>query len=215
MKEYNPTDPLIAIHIPKTGGTSVRNLFNEWFGSGFLSHYKSKHSAPKRHDLSSIRESSIPIVIYGHFNQLRNFGIAQYYPEVNQFITMIRDPFERAISRYFYNSLHGKCNKKIEDTLMDSNPELSALCHFPEMITLENYKDVIESSFVEIGIMERMEESLRRISRKLNKAYKPLSVQHLNISARNSPIPYGLREEWEQRNSLECLVYKYVLDKYN
>jgi len=215
MKEYNPKDPLIAIHVPKTGGTSIRGLFSEWFGSGFLTHYKINNTLPRKHDLSIMQDSNISIAIYGHFNQLRNFGIPQYYPEVNQFVTIMRDPFERAVSRYFHNRLHGKCEREIEDALIDSNPELSALCHFPQTITLENYKQVIESRFIEIGIMERMEESLRRISRKLGKDYKPLSVQHLNISERNCPIPYGLRTEWEQINLLECLAYNYILDKYN
>jgi hypothetical protein len=129
MREYNPKDPLIAIHIPKTGGTSIRDLFREWFGSGLLTHYKSKDALPTRHDLSCIQDSNIPIAIYGHFNQLRNFGITQYYPMVNQFVTILRDPFERAVSRYFFNRLHGKCDRKIEDVLMDCKPELAAsLC---------------------------------------------------------------------------------------
>jgi len=69
---------------------------------------------------------------------------------------------------------------------MDSNPELSALCHFPQKITVGNYKDIIESSFIEVGIMELMEESLLRISRKLGKDYKPLSIKHLNSAKKSS-----------------------------
>jgi hypothetical protein len=145
---------------------------------------------------------------------LRNFGIAQYYPDVNQFVTIMRDPFERAVSRYFYQKHHNNCDKDLKEVLMDYNPELSALCHFPQIVTVDNFKDVIESSFIEIGIMERMEESLRRISRKLSKDYKPLSIKHLNSAKRSSQVPYELRNEWEQRNHLECLVYNYILDKY-
>jgi len=214
MREYNPKEPLIAIHIPKTGGTSVRELFSEWFGSGLVAHYKSKDGLPSRHDVKSMQSDSLPIVIYGHFNHLRNFGIAQYYPDVNQFVTIMRDPFERAVSRYFYQKYHAKCDRNLEEVLMDCNPELSALCHFPQIVTPENFKDVIESSFIEIGIMERMEESLRRISQKLGKNYTPLSINLLNQSKRSSQIPYELRNEWERRNHLECLVYNYILDKY-
>jgi hypothetical protein len=87
MREYNPKEPLIAIHIPKTGGTGVRELFSEWFGSGLITHYKGKHGLPDRHDLCSMKNDNLPIALYGHFNQLRNFGITQYYPDVNQFIT--------------------------------------------------------------------------------------------------------------------------------
>ena len=35
MLEYDPSRPLFFLHIPKTGGSSLRDLVRGWFGPGF------------------------------------------------------------------------------------------------------------------------------------------------------------------------------------
>jgi len=216
MRVYDPNLPLIAIHIPKTGGTSVQQLYKRWFGNGFLAHYKKADgSLPDKRNLSTIFSEHTSIVVYGHFNKLRKFGIEQYYPEVEQFITIMRDPFERAVSRYFYlKAKSQEAEKDLTDVLMSQIPEWSMLCHFPQDITMDNYKDVIENRFIEIGVVANMDESLRRIAAKLNKRYDPGSLNRLNSSKKDSQIPLELREKFIEQHPLEYAVYNYVLEKY-
>ena len=85
---------------------------------------------------------------------------------------------------------------------------------FPQNITIANYKNIIETYFIEIGVSEHMEESIQRISRKLNKKYDPLSVRRLNVSKRDSRIPYELKEEFIEKHPLEYAVYNYAMSKY-
>jgi hypothetical protein len=214
MREYDPNLPLIAIHVPKTGGSSIRELYKEWFGTGFLAHYRKDGNLPQKRNLSSIHSKKTPVVVYGHFNKLRNFGIEQYYPEVKQFVTILRDPFERAVSRYFYFKKRSIQQDELKDVLLHQIPEWSIRCHFPHDITMDNYQNIIENHFIEIGVMEHMEESIQRISKKLDKKYEPLSVKRINICKRNSIVPYELKEEFIEMHPLEYAVYNYALSKY-
>ena len=101
---YDPKAPLIYIHVPKAAGTSAKQWFKRWFADGFYEHYYDEVNAilPIKRDVAALHEAEKQIVIYGHFNAKRGFGIQQYYPEVNQFVTILRDPFEAAVSEYFF-----------------------------------------------------------------------------------------------------------------
>ncbi len=214
MREYDPNLPLIAIHIPKTGGSSVKQLYKKWFKTGFLPHYKRRGKLPRKHDLSCKHSNKTPVVVYGHFNKLRGFGIEDYYPEAKQFVTILRNPFERAVSRYFFLKKTSKRQDELRNVLLHQIPEWSMFCHFPRDITMDNYKEIIETHFIEIGVMEHMEESIQRISKKLNRQYQPKSVKRRNVSKRDSSVPYELEEEFIEKHPLEYAVYNYVSSKY-
>ena len=98
MKNYNRNETLISIHIPKTGGTSLRKILRKWFGEKLFLHYFNEKdcSMPVKYEFAS------GICIHGHFNSRRGFGINDYYPQATQFITFLRDPFDILISRFFY-----------------------------------------------------------------------------------------------------------------
>lgn len=222
MRAYDINQPLIVIHIPKTAGTSTEQIFRGWFGDGFLRHYfdEVKSKMPEKYDLLKMHSREKPILLHGHFNKLRHFGIEDYYPEVSQFITVLRDPFEQLVSSYFYKRRVGSDWKDqsriplagLRDYLLNTNPPM--LNHFPGEVTMDNYKDIIETLFIEIGITEYLDESMRRIAKKLNLEYNPITLQRMNSSKRDQEVPYALREEFIEKNPLEFAVYRYVLEKY-
>ena len=221
MQTYNNDKSLILIHIPKTAGISVKEIYQHWFSDRLLFHYydaKAKKK-PIKHDLSvQIKEG--PVFVYGHFNRSKEFGIEHYYPEVEQFITILRDPFEMAISGYFYVK---KTNPdwRVQLTLHKgglhdylSTMHSGLLNFFPCEITFDNYKEVIETKFIEIGVTEHLDESMQRIAKKLGQSYSPNSIRRLNITKRDQNIPYELKQDFMKRHSLEFAIYNYVLDKY-
>jgi hypothetical protein len=86
--------------------------------------------------------------------------------------------------------------------------------HFPRVVTKDNYRAMIEESFVEIGLMEHLVESMRRIATKLSMPFDHLWLPHLNPTNRNQSHPADLREEYVEQHPLEFEVYDYVLSRF-
>lgn len=174
MREYDKTAPLIVIHIPKTAGSSVKKIFKLWFGDALYDHYFNERagSPPPKRNLDLLHSPGRPLAVYGHFNRLRGFGVEHYYPEVQQFITILRDPFEMAISSYYYIRKNGTDwndqtrvpKADLRQFLLNTPPNM--LNQFPRAVTRDNYREQIEKLFVEVGVMERLPETVRRIATK-------------------------------------------------
>lgn len=222
MKDYDRSQPLIVIHIPKAAGTSTREVFKRWFGRNLREHYfrEWRERMPQRLNLAVLHSERRPLALYGHFNSRRGFGIQDYYPEATQFLTILRDPFEAAVSTYFYYRKIGSGWRDpsriprgdLRDFLLQTPPNM--LNHFPRPVTADNYRDMIETSFIEVGVMEHLEESLRRIADKLRMPFDPAWLPHLNAAERNDATTDTLRAEYIQRHPLEFEVYRYALARY-
>ena len=185
-----------------------------------LLHYAANKRAPTKYDLANINSKDQPAAIFGHFNKKRGFGIEHYYPKAEQFITILRDPFERAISLYFYKKQKSKISKNQINIDIDNLRDYllsfrgGAFNHFPREVTLDNYKEIIETYFIEIGVTEHLDESMIRISNKLNKSYKPGTLKMINVAERNERIPLELKELAIENMPLEYAMYNYVLAGY-
>ena len=222
MRDFDRNQPLIAIHIPKSAGTSTKAVFKSWFGRGFREHYfdEEKGRMPTRYALEEIHSPERPVVVYGHFNRLREFGVEDYYPQAEQFVTILRDPFELAVSRYFFTRrVAGNWkdqsrvpDKELSEHVLNVTPNL--LNHFPRIVTRANYKELIEKYFIEIGIVEKLEESLHRIAKKLGMHFEPEMLGHLNATERTESIPTEIRDRFVEKNELEYCVYDYIVERF-
>lgn len=219
MIKYDNTSALISIHIPKCGGSSFLTLLRQWFGSKLKQHYFNEKTCemPIKYDL--VAEGGI--CIHGHFNRERGFGIKDYYPDAKQFITMLRDPFEIAISNFFYIKRTMANNTNYRDGKLYYVDELAKylkkytsfmLLHMPCEITVSNLSEVIETKFVYIGVVEDMQASVDSLADKLDKPR--LSICHDNISDRDEVVPIDFKEEFVKRNPVEYAMYEYVSKHY-
>jgi hypothetical protein len=223
MRAYDPKQPLIFIHIPKAAGTATRKVFQDWYGTGFLKHYFNEQDGtlPPRHDIFKLHRRKRPVVVYGHFNRQRGFGVEDYYPAVRQFVTILRDPFELTISAYFYarqDWIDWKDparipREKLRDHLATARPNM--LNHFPREMRLDNYRDIIEAYFVDIGIAEQLDPSMTRIAAKLGFRYDRNGLGPANTTPRDQAAPDDLREVFAENNRLEFEVYKYVRQRHD
>lgn len=219
MKKYDPNKPLISIHIPKTGGAGLREILKSWFSKNLFLHY-----FDERHNLMPRKHSLAPnICIHGHFNRKRGFGIEHYYPEANQFITFLRDPFEILISRYFFVKknernddsyrdgkeliISQKSNDYLKEEIMNENYHPNILDYFPTEINLSNYKSII-NSFMFIGFTDAYQSSVNRLSDALHLPRKHTEI--INASKRFDEIDPYLRTRFMETHLLEYKVYSYA-----
>lgn len=227
---YDPEKPLLFQHIPKCGGTSVRRVFRSWFGQGLITHYfnAEKGGLPERRDLDALQagdNSSRGICLFGHFNRTRGFGVEQYYPGIEQKITIMRDPFEQHVSQYYYTRrkmLEGKENLPlVRDGGGDpgdleayvANRRSGLLSYLPEGINEENYREVLGENYLFIGIAERMDDTINLMSDLLRKP--PLRVPVKNASERTGDADrIELRGIFSERNRLEVAIYEECLDRF-
>ena len=220
MRIYDPASPLIFIHVPKTAGSSVQEMFAQWYGPRLYRHYfnAAKQQLPPQLDLSALARTGTAPLIFGHFNRNRGFGIEQYYPEVQQFLTILRDPLDMHISRYFFTRKKSAANVPIYNDLGDAdlqqhvlNGHLNMLEHFPRPVTFDNYKDIIEEFFIDIGLFEHLPQTLLRFSQKLH--LDPTlanTLTHKNTTSRPQAFPFDLRAQFQEKWALEHEVYSYV-----
>lgn len=230
MRRYDPDQPLISLHVPKCGGSSFRAILQEWFGRNFHLHYidEATNRLPAKYPLRRPRRFwryRPRLVIHGHFNRARRFGVPDYYPGVRQFITILRDPFEVAVSRYFYakklgdRHLVGGAVRPISAEFPDVNAYLEANldhdffpAYFPRPLTPASLRDYLDRHFVYIGIMEDYQTSVDCLAQRLG--VPSVTVPLANVSARDEPVDAGLEAAFRDRHVLDYALYRYAQDHY-
>ena len=232
MKTYNREKPLISIHIPKCAGSSFSKVLKTWFKGKYCRHYPDEinNKPPEKHDIYTgfwSKKLRPGICIHGHFNNNRGNGVYDYYPEADQFITILRDPFDLHVSIYFYVRRRAKIeggvywagkphpiienNWNIEIYLRENKK--SYICQFlPPNLTLDNYQQVLEDQFVFVGISEELQHSVDLLANKLG--FPSIPVHHTNVSTWDEPIPDNARGEFAENNPLEVAIYNYVKNNW-
>lgn len=225
-KRYDPNHPLISIHIPKCGGTSFLSVLREWYGSGFLEHYvnERRNQPPERHDLNKLR--SRPVCIHGHFNYQRGNGPDVYYPEANQFITIVREPFEHHLSDYYYAKRQSRkgvlyrsgvdmnavaCRQTLQEFLSERRKSYIPNFFPPEM-NFSNYKDILEERYIYIGLCEDLQRSVDSLAYLLGRA--AVEIGHLNKSAWDEVVSDDLQVRFREENELAYAIYEYAKANY-
>jgi len=220
VPEYDPRKPLISIHIPKTGGSSFRAILNDWFGSSLLLHYfdPARGRMPKKHRLKNIwSEYKSNVCIHGHFNNNRGFGVRDYYPNLNQFITLVREPLEMQISLFHFNLQRfesSPAKNRQQEPCTDLNEFLEVskpfmLNFFPSDLTEENLKETMQK-YDHIGVVERYSKSIQILSEKLN---KPLvTIPNKNLSPRIQQASPSSKSIFMEKASLEYAIWEYAMD---
>jgi len=230
MKTYDPSEPLIGLHIPKTGGSSLLAVLQGWFPEGRLvQHYRVANGLPERHALTG------GTCAYGHFNAMRGFGVRDYYPDVRQLFCFVREPFDRVLSMWCYANRRQASGDE-RRTLAD-HPSFEAW--LKRMVDQEVAKtnercmvahvlgvgsgvidEVLENEFVFVGTMERFAESVDCLADILG---KPRSVLgHVNKAVRTETDLEKWRPFYEEHFSRDmelysaaCRINADMLDAFN
>lgn len=210
MIRYDPGQPLIGLHVPKTAGTSFGWVLEQWFpGESLLRHYRKGEMPPVRHDLQG------GACVYGHFNAFRKFGVQDYYPEARQFFCFLREPYARFVSQWLYLNPNGEkddpiaferwLNLRAEEQRAGLN-SYSFIWHFPVLPGTMPVEAMFDEYFVFVGLVERLQQSVDALATALQKP--SLAAPRVNVSER-PPIEFeAYRSIFERSFSDEIEIYQ-------
>jgi len=205
-------------------------------------HYydEKRRRMPKKHDLNIAKRKRV--CVHGHFSNARGFGVMDYYPDADQFITVLRDPFEVCLSHYFYLCKMGKAlvwdwrvstMKKMfvrhvmgKELYRDGNAlqmvlpleeylakHSSFILNFmPFEMNMDNYEEILDRYFVHIGVAEDLQTSVDVLASRLG--FKTVKIAKLNVSERMAEVPDSVRKKFIEAHPLEYAIYKYALETY-
>jgi len=225
-QRYDPGRPLFSLHVPKTAGTSFRNDLEAWFGRDQLAlHYRGDQGeAPTRAELRP------GLCVHGHFNRLRGIGVRQYYPQADQFIVLLRDPYERFVSNWRY--LHFQIRSGVAVPAFADTPDLptwldrrrrelettgedpfSFLPQLADPTDPAAPAEVFGPQYLAVGVTERYIESVELFAAVLGRAPPPVETR---LNRAGDPHragdpdaePPDLRDLYRRAFPLEYAVYE-------
>lgn len=226
---YNPLEPVVFTHIPKCAGTSFIRVLRFWFRKSYC-HLIQDES-------KDIKLPKVPVLeqdgsfrqdikcIHGHFNHGRGYGLPYHYPEIDQYITILRDPFDIVVSMYFFfkgKSLRGEFfhrGKQVD--VRDQFPSVEHYVrnypdwlfdHLPQDISLANYEEQIRRRFIYVGLFEDMQTSIDVLAAIFGKSTMDMPVK--NVSQYDEPVPEKLRERFYEDFPLLHKIYQFVKNRY-
>jgi hypothetical protein len=227
---YDPAQTLYSLHVPKTGGTSFRHDLERWFGAENMGyHYHGYHrEPPPRFEPRAGR------CVHGHFNRLRGIGVKQYYPQADQFLVLLRDPFDRFVSNWRYLQFQVRDGFRVPE--LDDQPSFaqwlarrraaaeagedpfSFLAQLPEPVDPADPAGVLREGFVGVGVTERYADSLKVFAAALG---RPAPDDVTRINTAGDPHRAGEthddhsahRGEYERSFPLEYAVFAAALDR--
>lgn len=204
MPAYDPDAPLISLHIPKAAGTSFLGVLRSWFPDGRAkTHYRDGGRPPRRHVLAG------GLCIHGHFNSLRGAGVQAYYPEARQFITILRDPFDRFVSQWaFLNQepdFETWIRQRAEEQAEARNAR-SFVWQLPRPLAEQDFDSQVAELFVFVGVLETFAESVAALAVLLGKPMAAPPRENVGVSGRAADLA-GWRPFYERHFADECDIY--------
>lgn len=167
---------LISLHIPKTAGTSFRNVLKQTYGKRSVVRLDIDHADQIRVNEKVYTKNTLPKkikVIHGHFTYeklIQHFNFSEKTP----IITWLRDPVDRVISNYFflYKIIQNKLNE--DDSYDNLSPRM--LKTIEEFASYEENRNVMSkflngadlNKFTFIGNQNNFKSDLQDLATILN-----------------------------------------------
>lgn len=230
MRPYDPDQPVIFAHIPKCAGTSFIRLLRQWFGDEYYHPHVNESeqgtTLPKRALKDENGDWCDDIrCIHAHFDHGRGYGLPYHFPEVTQYFSFIRDPFDIVVSMYFFAKGKSAKGEFLYDgrqvDIREQYPSIEHYVkepptwlynHFPQDITLENYREQVPERFIYLGLFDEMDVSIRELGKILNKPNVELPKK--NQSHYDEDVPERLRLEFYEEHPLLVGIYEIAKENY-
>jgi hypothetical protein len=217
-RAYDPSQPILHLHVPKSGGTSLREAFRRWFGADQV-----KPVMPWQ-----ILQAPHPRVWSGHFDRLWGKDAAGQDFVCNppaeipagQYVTFVRDPFYQLRSLFDYwrktaggtIGFHGKADHRLSH-YAESLERFVSTCPVHWFMWLPARFEPGMRDFLFVGIVERYQQCLDALAARLGKpsiqAPHELQVKHSRLTRGDEA---ELRRAYRRRRPAWHVLYDEVCD---
>lgn len=207
MQLFDPSRPLVSLHIPKCAGQSAKQSFTAvtWGGYRYLEFY------PEFGVQLDPTWNAARTVVFGHFIRWKGHAVETILGGADhQFTTIVRDPFDTLLSGYFYGLQNGMdwAAEQSIDSFLDwflatkTPPLTGSLPDCSSARTVEEYAQ----RFIAIGTAEHLDAYIDEISRVLGtKLPRP---PRINTSEKTRATP-DRRREFELAFPFDFELHRY------
>lgn len=210
---------LAFVHINKAAGTTLTHVLRINF---FMRHVDVQAlSKPFEGVFEPVDMKKIIIInpfvrsIAGH--AVKPFSdLSDAYPAI-RYITLLRDPIQRTISHYQYSIEKHRANFSFDDYLempASLNRQTQAIAG-SEDISLA--KKIILRRFLLVGIVEKFDEFLILLKKKLEPSKFRAGYKMQNVAKIGSPVRADINQQFDryhqkiiERNLLDIELYNYI-----
>ena len=149
---------------------------------------------------------------HAHYNRTQGYGIEVKHPDADQFFTILRDPFDRLVSWYFYIK-HLWKGEVWGIRLVDYGNTLNGFLdgYHPDVLNFLPAGDYPArlDDFVFVGTVERLWDGARALAEILGKPVPQL--RRANGAKRDEPVPNDMRPEFRRRYPDVYEVHDYAM----
>ncbi|EGG21678.1 putative cell number regulator [Cavenderia fasciculata] len=228
--------PYIFVHVPKTGGSSLANIFKRNERRDKFHHFWMRPSYQEVQYISYLN------IIYGHIR----FGLHHYYEaeqpgrlgvlaseEMNpySYMTMLREPVDRVISHYYYHRQnrrdpgHALSMKYTLDDWLDhtgaaTNEQAHMLCGIASTDTNDNPEFLSKCShyhlqyvYKYVGLTEKFPESLVLLTHYTG--FQAIRFSKINTGTQRlkvEDIDPNVIEKIKRLNAIDISLYNMAVD---
>ncbi|MFA1710871.1 sulfotransferase family 2 domain-containing protein [Peribacillus frigoritolerans] len=204
----------IFMHIPKTGGTTLNELFKKQYKlNEIFDHDSFQKKMMKLDELTDMEKRNIK-AITGHYF----YGIHQEFSRPFNYFTMLREPVDRVISSYYflkdYPGYEMVKNMTLEEFVVKGPeaPNLQTLmvCGSQEKPDIEKAKENLKT-FTVVGVTELFDETLFCLKKAY--AWGDIHYTRKNITKNRlakEEVPSPLKNLIRKYNALDMELYDYA-----
>lgn len=210
---------IISLHIPKTAGTSFRNLLKNVYGEKEVVRFDIDTNNIVRLNEKVYESTKLPdaTVIHGHF-VFQTLQVKFPLPKDYKLITWVRDPVKRVVSNFYY------LESRIKELLDEEKNNLNILSKLQRTL-IEFARAEINrnrqskfltgstlSDYTFVGVQEFYEEDISRLARILNWKELPSVPFHNRTVEKPVMIPEEILDEIRELNREDQLIYEEALE---